>query len=175
MAIDGTPIAAKWLSDEDVECHEARLSRLKLLSKQESTASYWTFPGGLLAKSLFDEARHCFVYGQFLATVLLGLAYLERSLAALFYEAGRDDLQAAGLNKLLNEALADGLIDDNDYREMNRVRMKRNAYSHFRKPGHKESIEVRVLLEQETSYSIIEQDAAAVITVILRVVAKNAL
>ena len=175
MAIDDTPYAAKWLSDEDAKCYDDRLTRLELLSSQVSTAECWTFPGGLLAHSLFEESRYCFVYGQFLATVLLGLAFLEHTLAALFYESGRNDLQVAGLKRLLSEALAVGLIDESEHREMTRVRVKRNAYAHFRKPLHEESIEARALLEDEAPYRIIEQDAAAVITVTLRIVARDAL
>ena len=174
MTTENRPSAEKWLSDEDSKCYDDRLSRLQFLAGRVSAAEYWTFPGGLLAKSLFEEARYCFVYGQFLATALLGLAYQEITLAALFYGEGRDDLQSASLHRLLSEALATGLIDESEYQELERVRKKRNAYAHFRRPGHKDSIEFRAILGDELPYSIVEQDAVTVITVTLRMVAKNA-
>ena len=77
-----------WLSDEDFRCFEDRLSRLEWLIDNSPAGEYWTFAGGLLAKSLFEETRYSFVYAQFLATILLGLACIERTLAALFYGAG---------------------------------------------------------------------------------------
>ena len=110
-------IGAKWLSNEDARCFEDRLSRIEWLVDNSPAGENWTFPGGLLAKSLFEEARYCFVYAQtFLATILLGLAYIERTLAALSYEAGRNDLERAPLSVLLEEAHAEGLIGSSEFR-----------------------------------------------------------
>ena len=97
---------AKWLNDEGSRCFEDRLSRLEWLIDHSPAGEYWTFPGGLLAKRLFEETRYSFVYAQFLATILLGLAYIERTLAALFYGAGRNDLERAGLSVLLSTTVA---------------------------------------------------------------------
>ena len=102
--------ASKWLSDEDSKCFEDRLSRLKWLVDNSPSGQYCTFPGGLLAKSLFEETRYSFVYGQFLAATVLGLAYIERTLSALFYGAGRDDIERKSLAILLEEAHTNGLI-----------------------------------------------------------------
>ena len=113
---EGISAAAKWLNNEDVQRFEDRLSRLEWLVNESPTAEYWIFAGGILAKRLFEEARYSFVYAQFLATTLLGLAYIEQTLAALFYEAGRNDLQRAGLSKLLSEAHAHGLIMISNFR-----------------------------------------------------------
>ena len=49
---------------------------------------------GMMAKYLFEETRYCFVYGQYLAVIsVLGMALVERTLAAEFYASGRDDLE----------------------------------------------------------------------------------
>ena len=165
--------AAEWLSGEDSRCFTDRLSRLQWIIDNSPAGEYWTFPGGLLAKSLFEEARYCFVYAQFLATILLGLAYIERTLAALFYGAGRKDLQRASLSILLREACAEGLISGNEYRDLERIRENRNTYAHFRRPGHEDNMEVRAIRGDEAPYDIVEQDATAVITAALNVVAKN--
>ena len=159
--------------DEDSRCFEERLSRLQWLVHKSPAAEYWTFPGGLLAKSLFEETRYCFVYAQFLATTLLGLAYIERTLAALFYGAGRNDLERAGLSDLLREAQTHGLIDRNEFRDLERVRRNRNTYTHFRRPLHENSVESRAILEDEAPYNIIAQDATAVMAAALRILAKN--
>lgn len=167
--------ASKWLRNEDSVCFEDRLSRLTWLADESPAAEYWIFPGGLLAKSLFEEARYCFAYSQYLATALLGLAYIERTLSALFYAAGRNDLQRAGLSRLLNEARSHGLISSTEFNDLERIRRKRNVYAHFRKPGHKEGIEFRSILENETPYSIIERDATEIIKAVLRIVAKDSI
>ena len=164
---------AEWLSDEDSKCFEDRLSRLQWLIDNSPAGEYWTFPGGLLAKTLFEEARYCFVYAQYLAAVLVGLAFIERTLAALFYQAGRNDLERASLSALLGEAYAAGLIGSGEFQDLERIREKRNSYAHFRRPGHEDSMEARAILEDEAPYSVIERDATAVIAVALNVVAKN--
>ena len=74
--------SATWLINEDSSSFEDRLSRLGWLTTHSPGGEYWTFPGGLHAKSVFEEARYCFVYAQFLATILLSLAYIELTLAA---------------------------------------------------------------------------------------------
>ncbi len=164
---------AKWLSDEDSRCFDDRLSRLEWLVDNAPAGEHWLFPGGLHAKALFGEARYCYVYAQFLATILLGLAYIEQTLAALFYGAGRNDLQREGLSALLREAHAEGLIGDRELQDLKRVRKYRNAYAHFRRPGHEDSVEARAIVEDAAPYDVIEQDATVVMAVALHIVAKN--
>ena len=165
---------SNWLDNEDVRCREDRLLRLNWLIDNSPEAAYWTFPGGLLAKSLFEEMRYCFVYGQFLATTILGLAYIERTLAALFYATGRNDLKRAGISKLLKEAHTHGLIVTSEYQHLDNLRRTRNIYAHFRRPGHKESVEFRAVTEHKSFYSVIEEDATVVVTAALRMVEKDA-
>ena len=173
MSAEGLSGASEWLKDEDFGSFEDRASRLAWLVDNLPVAEYWTFPGGLLAQSLFEEARYCFVYGQFLSTIFLGLSYIERTLAALFYGAGCNKLERAGLSELLTEALTKGLISGREFDDLERIRKKRNAYMHFRKPLHKDSVEYRSIHENELPYTIIESDATAVIVATLNMVTKN--
>ena len=115
------------------------------------------------------------MYGQFLATVLLGIAYLETTLAASFYASGRDDLQSDPFGKLLDEALSNGLISVDEHHEMNRARRWRNAYAHYRRPSHEQRIESRAFKSNELPYDIIEGDATAVMRLLLRIVGKGIL
>ena len=167
--------ASKWLRDEDSQEFPDRLTRLTWLANRTPLAEYWTFPGGSLAKALFEEARYCFVYGQFLGTSVLGLAYIERTLAALFYESGRNDLGRAGFSVLLVEAHASGLFGLEEYERLDRIRRKRNSYSHFRRPGHEEGLESLSIVENETFHGILEKDATEVMTAVLRMIGRNSL
>ena len=164
--------AEEWLSNEDSQAHDDRLSRLRLISELVSKGQYWAFHGGLLSKYLFEEARYCYVYGQYLATVILGLAYIERTLAAQLYAAGHEIAKNARLADLLDEAQESGLIDTDEFEDMETIRSKRNAYTHFRTPLHGEDIEHRVVVEDDLPYDIIERDAAAVISLALHLVGK---
>ena len=60
-----------------------------------------------------------------------------------------------------------------EFQDLERVRENRNTYAHFRRPGHEDSVEARMILEDEAPYDIIEQDATAVIAVVLHILAKD--
>lgn len=167
--------SAEWLRDEDSTCFDDRLSRLEWLAANSPRAEYWGFPGGLHAKALFEEARYCFVYAQFLATILLGLAYIEMTLAALLYGGGRSDLERARLSSLLAAAHAEGVIGSSAYQDLDRIRENRNAYAHFRRPLHQDSLEHRAVVADAEPYEVIEQDATTVMAAALRMVAGNAI
>ena len=75
---------------------------------------------------------------------------------------------------MLSEAHAHGLINDIEFQDLERIRKIRNVYAHFRRPGHEDSVEYRAIHEDESPYSIIEQDAVAVMAIVLHMVTKNA-
>jgi hypothetical protein len=125
------------------------------------------FRGGLLSKYLFEEARYCFVYGQFLATIVLGLAFIEHTLASLFYGAGRNDLERANLAALLTEAVNSGWLSHEEYAKLDNSRNIRNSVAHFRPPLHPERIEYRAFIETESHpYQILESDARDLMEVV---------
>ena len=132
--------ATEWLKREDGVGREDRTARLQWIASLMPQVEHLTFPGGVLSKYHFEEMRYCFVYGQYLAVVLLGLAYIERTLAASFYGAGRNDLERASISTLLREAVASGMITGDDFERIDHAREIRNAFTHFRRPSHEENI-----------------------------------
>jgi hypothetical protein len=68
--------ASQWLTREDHIGRDDRLARIEWIADLLPQAEYLRFPGGILSKYHFEEMRYCFVYGQFLAVILLGLAYI---------------------------------------------------------------------------------------------------
>jgi hypothetical protein len=170
----GTPTEPEaWLSHEDAVCREARIARLEWLSSILPPAHYLTFPGGLISKLLFEEMRYCFAYGQFLATITLGFAYIERTLAAKFFMAGRNDLERASIATLLREARDRGILSDNEAAELDRIRHARNPVTHFRRPLAEDSIEWRSLQENEHPYGVLERDAQAVVRAAMKALRKD--
>ena len=166
--------AEAWLNREDAVCRQGRLGRLEWLANLTPEAKSWTFPGGLLAKYLFEETRYCFVYGQFLGSTLLGIAYIEHTLAALFYMTGRSDLERANLSTLLREAVVLGWFCQVEFEALDRARSLRNPISHFRRPLHEETLEYRSATQGEIPYSMAEEDARNVMQAAFRLLARNA-
>lgn len=63
------PTAEEWLHHEDCGCRVQRAERLSWLVSAMPNQTFWMFPGGWLAQAQFEEARYCFAYGQFVASV----------------------------------------------------------------------------------------------------------
>ncbi len=172
---DWTPISQEWLSREDSSCRQDRIERLNWLAERMPPAEYQMFLGGLMAKFLFEEARYCFVYGQFLAVILLGLAFVEHTLGAVLYAFyRRDDLERANITTLLEEARKAGWISDEEFDALDRARALRNPVTHFRRPLHEDTVEYRAIQEREGPFRVIEQDAHHVMTVVINLLAKSA-
>jgi hypothetical protein len=167
--------AEEWLFSEDKGCFVQRAARLEWLISKAPPAQIWTFSGGWLGKQLFEEARYCFVYGQFLATGVLCFAFVERTLSAIFYGAGRNDMQHATSETLLREAHKEGLLNKKELIAFNKARGLRNVMVHYRKPLHRDSPEFRAIEEGIDPYSIVEDDAKHIMEVAFRLLAKNAL
>lgn len=158
---------------EDKVCREGRLDRLNWVAGLMPVAEYLTYPGGWMAKHLFEEARYSFVYGQFLATIVLGMAYVESTLAALLYGAGRSDLERANVSVLLREAVENGWLSQDEFEHLDHARTLRNPVTHFRRPLHEDTVEFRSVTLNELPYSILEEDARHVMVAAFRVLARQ--
>lgn len=153
----------EWLTDEDKKCRKERLKRLEWLIEHTPQSEQWLFIGGLTTESLFEEARYCFVYGQFLATVVLGLSFIEYTLAGLFFQTGRNDLKRAKISDLIDEAHKMGWITNDELANLHKAREIRNSIAHFRPPGNKDKIEYRSIMNNKQPYILFEVDAKNVL------------
>lgn len=123
---------------------------------------------------LLEEARYCFTCGQYLATAVLGVAFVERLLAAKFFAAGRDDLERAGGHSLLGEARRCGWITEAEYVQLDRIRQLRNPLVHFRRPLASGTVERRALRQAREPEHIVEEDARRILGAVFSVLAKQA-
>lgn len=80
-----TLIAEEWLDNEDRQCRSDRLKRLKWIIEKYPVIDISFFHGGLKSHYLFEEARYCFVYGQYIASIILSISYIENTLASVLY------------------------------------------------------------------------------------------
>jgi len=165
--------ASIWLEKEDRAGRDDRLARLNWLAGLMQEGDHLTFPGGWMAKHLFEETRYCFVYGQFLAAIVLGMAYVEHTLAALLYGAGRSDLERANISVLLREAVKLGWLSDAEFKNLDHARALRNPVAHFRQPLSGDTVEYRSVTLNEPLYSILDEDARHVMQVVFRLLARQ--
>lgn len=165
--------AEEWLDNEDKQCRDERLKRLKWLIKQyPDNVEVLLHHGGLKSHYLFEEARYCFVYGQYIASIMLCLSYIENLLASVFYASGRNDPQRTSLVNLLKEAKEKGLVSEAEFTVFNKIREIRNPLTHFRKPMDKETIEHRAVKTDKHPYKLLEEDAKIALKSVFRMIEK---
>ncbi|MCH8185599.1 MAG: hypothetical protein IH862_05810 [Chloroflexi bacterium] len=166
--------AQNWLEREDEIARPERQERLRWIVEHYPPAEGFMLWGGWLSKQLLEEAKYSFVYGQYVATATLGVAFVERILASQFYAAGRDDLERAGGHELLAEALRCGWLTQADFDRFDRMRGLRNPLVHFRRPLARDTIEARAMVSDAHPDQIVEADAREVLEGVLRVLKKVA-
>ena len=164
--------AEEWLENEDKQCRDDRLNRLNWIIKEYPNIEISLFHGGLKSKYLFEEARYCFVYGQYIASTMLSLSYIENTLGSVFYASGRNDLKRARVVDLLKEARRKGLLSESEFILLNKVRKIRNPMIHFRKPDDKETIEYSAVKNDRHPYELLEDDAKTALKAFFKMVAK---
>ena len=114
MSSENDKKTGNWLSDSNQIFSKKGANRLEWLVNQTPRSSHWVFPGGTVTINLFEAASYCFVNGQFLGAMVMGLSYIEHTLAGLFLAAGRKELENAGVELLAREALSLALLKQKD-------------------------------------------------------------
>ena len=161
--------AEEWLEREGEADRPGRQQRLRWIVEHYPLAEGFALSGGWLSKQLLEEAKYCFVYGQYVATAALGVAFVERSLAAQFCAAGRNDLERAGGQALFNEALQCGWVTQRDFERFDRMRGLRNPLVHFRRPLARDTVEARAAVSDTHPDRIVEADSREVLEGVFRV------
>lgn len=166
--------AYEWLEQEDGAARAGRAARLEWLATHYPPATGFLLYGGWLSKQLLEEVKYSFVYGQYLATAILGVAFLERVLAAHLYSEGRNDLERAGGLDLLREAVWGGRLSQEEFRRFDRLRRLRNPLVHFRRPLAPGTAEARAVEEDDLPDGILEGDAREILEGVLSVLERDA-
>jgi len=131
------------LKKTDNESFEDRLNRLKYLNN--------IFPGDLFFGAdpetvfIFNEAKMTFINGEFIATILLTHAFIERVLQSHYESIGLEKIAKRGFKAMLahakkNELLHPYLIDKFDL-----LRKKRNPLTHLKTFENEHTLSQRIL------------------------------
>jgi hypothetical protein len=172
---DALSTPAGWVEHEDSCERQERIRRLSWLAKRAPQSIHWIFHDGLASRVLFEEARYCFVYGQFVAVILLGVAFVERSLAARIYGMGSDSLERAHLPSLLPVAQERGWLTQDECARLNSLRDARNPLVHFRRPMDPSRFEWKAVLRSMSPYDLLEEDARAVLDAVFHYLERSSI
>ena len=165
----------EWISKDFNASFGHRIRRLEHVIKEfGQEEGICLFHGGDLSKALFEEARWCFVNGQFIGCLLLCQCFLEQSLSSLLGAAGPScgvedkGLEQAGFYDLVEKAREVHLISDSEANNLHWIRKARVQYVHPKPPWSRKFHAWRCLKEGRASAQVIESDAKRAITVVLR-------
>ena len=173
MGTDLERESGNWLSDTNQLFSKKGANRLEWLVNQTPRSSHWVFPGGTVTINLFEAASYCFVNGQFLATMVLGLSYIEHTLAGLFVAAGRREMENAGVEVLAREATSLALLKQKDFDIIKEAAMKRDAKFPMRRSVGLEAAENQTIDEDEQESAVYEEDGRKVMQVVIRLLDKK--
>lgn len=154
---------------------DGRVERLVWVTKQLGSNGLFFFQDWHLSRFLLHESIHCFINGQFIATVVLGFSFIERSLAGRFFEIGRTELERANSESLLDAALEQEWLSSEEHQHLNILRSLRNPIVHFRDPGDPDRPEIRAILSAKEPYAMLEMDARLVLGAACRIANKTAI
>lgn len=164
--------AEDWIIREDSVTQQDRVTCLQWLLDKAPKNEIWLFHGGMLSQELFEQTRYCFVYGLYLATIILGLSFIEHTLGALFFTSGRIELERASISKLIQEAFTEGWINQQEKCDLDQANKSRNDVTHYRKPSDKNSLVQQTKMEQSDIETLLEHKAAEIMLIVFKILSR---
>ncbi|WJJ96582.1 hypothetical protein [Algibacter luteus] len=133
------------LEKYDKDTFEERLERLKFLNK--------IFPKefGILADPetvyVFGEAKMAFVNGEFISTILLSQAFIERKLQLHYQSLGLDIIAKRGLKAIVTHAKKNNILHEYLIERIDVLRKRRNPFSHVKPTDHEFNLTQRMMTD----------------------------
>lgn len=165
-----------WLNDEDYKTLIARTDRLfSIATLIEESDEGLLFHGGVLTHRAFEEARWCWVNGQFIACTILCQCFVENSLRSMFgargYSSGESDqwITHSSMKELIEKSVEIDLIDQDLAVRLNQLRKMRNPYIHTRPVFSDGHFMKRVVDLGEMPETLCEEDARQAIIIMFDV------
>jgi len=118
------------IEEGETSTREYRVARLKFLWEEFGPPADMLLIGGIPSMFALDELKRSYIYGNFMATVLLAQSFVELSLAGSYLMAGNDKLAHRGFAALINSALDDEKITGELAQTLHELRKMRNPYIH---------------------------------------------
>ena len=163
-----------WLENDESKSRSFRATRLEqLLLIFEGPDSDIMFFGGSTSHQTYLELRLAFIHGLYIATVILSLACVEQELAGRLYARGNNSSARDSLELLLKNAQALGEVSNELYGEIEKMRIIRNAYTHFRPPLHPDGQIARALHTSTAVDELSEPDAIAALKALARLLRRR--
>ena len=164
-------ISEQYVKDRDEIFFADKAKRLKYLHKIN--------PGGLVMSGpiefvlTFREVQLCFIDGHFLATIVLGQAFVEKILHQHYNELGFDSIANKGLNAILQHARRNNTISTFVINHVDAVRLMRNPITHTKDANYQHGLDKRSYNNKTSPLIQLEKDAKKAVEVSTLLALKN--
>ena len=152
-----------------------RLSRVEWLTNNLHENDLYLFQDGELSQLLFTDLIETFVGGQFIATILLGFTFIERTIAGRLSFVGDKKTAKESSTELLDAALSRGWLSIGEHSKLNELRQLRNPIVHFREHLADTRPEVKAVLSGRSATQMFESDAKQILAVSIHVLKQTSL
>ena len=158
-----------FLKEDDDNTRPFRARRLELIVREFGPPRHLLLPGGLMSLHAFEEARHAYVRGMYVATVLLSQTALEHMLGGSLHAAGHNGKW--GFRRILEVARVESHISQAEFDLFDRLRRLRNPYVHASLPLDEGTIGHRIVdrANGTDAADLMEEDATLAITSLLQI------
>lgn len=134
-----------------------RAERIRWLSKVMPENGSYMMP--LASMKVFQEAKDCFIYGQYVATVVLAASFSEHWLGGILVARGAQKVAAQGLAAIVEHCRENDLLPAVLCGKVDTLRKIRNPFVHLKSFDHPHGLGQRMLKQRTHPDSILENDA----------------
>jgi hypothetical protein len=146
----------RLLTQIDKETFSNRLERFKFV---DGMAGDIGLAGSFEAVFVFREAGWAYINGEFISTILLAQAFIERLLTDFLIEKGLEGEAKHGVQAIIKYSRKHELISEFLLNNIDRLRQIRNPFVHSKSFDHPFTLGKRAVFEQTSPNKILENDA----------------
>jgi hypothetical protein len=166
---------SETVSGEELLSGGGKLERLAWTHKLIGASDLYFLQDGAYSRYLLKEILDCFVNGQYIATIVLGFSFLERTLAGRFNFIGKPGVAGSNSINLFKKAFEEKWLSHDEHEVFESLRTLRNSVTHFRAPLDQSRPEVRAMQAGTTPIAILESDAKEFLSAAIQMLHKTAL
>jgi len=108
---------------------------------------------------VFEEAKSCFVYGHFVAAIILAASFIEHWMTSNLQQSGHHKEASRGLAAAIRFARRTHLLDPIVLDQADRLRLIRNPFVHLKEFDHEHTITQRAGRYRTDPWTLSERDA----------------
>jgi hypothetical protein len=145
------------LERHEISSVPERAERIRWLSSVMPQNRAYMMP--LESFRVFQEAKDCFVYGHFVATMVLAASFVEHWLAGLISAQGQKKIAGKGLAAIIDHCRDNQLLPSVVCDKVDSLRQKRNPFVHLKAFDHPHGLGQRMLSLRAHPDVVLEADA----------------